>query len=145
MVKLFILKFKSCKNQGINHLGSVPPSLYCLWDVNIFGTLSDKHVLSDDSKVESFYWFGVKINRLISKLIQRNEMITHSFVRGYRIMVITLAFQANDVSSILTIRSRILVLTSLGLLQYLTVLGNATKLRLNLISMLKVGLEAAIL
>lgn len=34
-------------------------------------------------------------------------MITHSFVRGYRIMVITLAFQANDVSSILTIRSRI--------------------------------------
>ena len=39
-------------------------------------------------------------------------MITHSFVRGYRIMVITLAFQANDVSSILTIRSRILVLTS---------------------------------
>lgn len=72
-------------------------------------------------------------------------MITHSFVRGYRIMVITLAFQANDVSSILTIRSRILVLTSLGLLQYLTVLGNATKLRLNLISMLKVGLEAAIL
>ena len=145
MVKLFILKFKSCKNQGINHLGSVPPSLYCLWDVNIFGTLSGKHVLSDDSKIESFYWFGVKINRLISKLIQRNEMITHSFVRGYRIMVITLAFQANDVSSILTIRSRILVLTSLGLLQYLTVLGNATKLRLNLISMLKVGLEAAIL
>lgn len=97
----------NCKNQGINHLGSVPPSLYCLWDVNIFGTLSDKHVLSDDSKVESFYWFGVKINRLISKLIQRNEMITHSFVRGYRIMVITSAFQADDVNSILTIRSRI--------------------------------------
>ena len=39
-------------------------------------------------------------------------MITHFFVHGYRIMVITLAFQANDVSSILTIRSRILVLTS---------------------------------
>ena len=32
-------------------------------------------------------------------------MITHPFVRGYSIMVITLAFQANDVSSILTIRS----------------------------------------
>ena len=99
------LVHSSCKNQGINHLGSVPPSLYCLWDVNLFGTLSNKHVLFDDSIVESFYWFGVKINRLISKLIQRNEVITHSFVCGYRIRVITSAFQADDVSSILTIRS----------------------------------------
>lgn len=48
-------------------------------------------------------------------------------------------------SSNLSLASRILVLTPLGLLQYLTVLGNATKLRLNLIGMLKVGLEAAIL
>ena len=48
-------------------------------------------------------------------------------------------------SSNLSLASKILVLTPLGLLQYLTVLGNATKLRLNLISMLKVGLEAAIL